>query len=86
MFYFPKAGFIVNGVNDIGGHIFPKIYTDRDGTSGKSAVSVNYATGKWPTCIDDACSVNDTSGRQWQQYQIAYTLYWPAGNNKSLSK
>ncbi len=49
-----------------GGHIFPKIYIDRDGTSGKSAVSVNYNSGKLPISVDDACGkfVNDTSRRQ----------------------
>ncbi len=64
-----------------GGPIFPKIYSDRDGTSGKFAVTVNYvnyASGKWPISVDDACGkfVNDTSRRQWQQYKNAYTLYW----------
>jgi ABC-type phosphate/phosphonate transport system substrate-binding protein len=63
-----------------GGHIFPKIYIDRNGTSGKFNISVNYASGNWPTSVDVVCgkfdaSVNETGSHQRQQNQIAYTFY-----------
>ncbi len=69
----------ITAVNDSGDHIFPEIYIDRGDNSGKFAISVNDAGNNLPPvttkpAVKISAGVNDTSCRQWPQYQIAYTL------------
>jgi hypothetical protein len=66
-------------VNVNGVRIFPEIFINRSNTGGKFATSVKDASGKLPPmsimpALKFDTPVNDTSGQQRQQRQIAYTL------------